>query len=251
MSQIFDATESDFQTTVVERSKELPVLVDFWAAWCAPCRTLGPMLEQAVTNTTGKVLLAKVDVDANQSLARDYGIRGIPAVKAFRGRHVVDEFVGALPQAAVEQFVERFVPSEADELVAAGDESSLRRALELEPRRSDAATALARMLLECGDAEGALELVEPLVGDFIAEGLAARARLELSPADSNGNVRLALDALSRNDTENALKHLLSAFGDSGEEERGLIRKAMVGVFTELGVDHPLVSTYRKRLATAL
>jgi putative thioredoxin len=236
---------------VIERSKELPIVVDFWAAWCAPCRTLGPILEQTVTNTKGKVLLAKVDVDANRSLARDYGIRGIPAVKAFRGGHVVDEFVGALPQAAVEQFIERLVPSEADKLVAAGDESSLRRALELEPRRADAATALARVLLERGDAEGALELVEPLVGDFIAEGLTARARLELSPADSNGNIRLALDALSRNDSENALERLLSAFGDSGEEERELIRKAMVGVFTELGVDHPLVSTYRKRLATAL
>jgi putative thioredoxin len=251
MHQIFDATEADFQTTVVERSKDLPVVVDFWAAWCGPCRTLTPLLEQAVAKMGDKVVLAKVDVDDNQSLARDHGVRGIPAVKAFRGGHVVDEFVGTLPVAAVEQFVHRLVPSEADELVAAGDESSLRRVLELEPRRADAATALARMLLERGDTQGALELVEPIVGDFVADGLAARARLELLSADSDGKIRVALDALSRNDAERALDHLLSAFGDSEEEERELIRKAMVGVFTELGADHPLVSAYRKRLATAL
>jgi putative thioredoxin len=246
----FDVTEADFQTRVVERSRELPVLVDFWAAWCGPCRVLGPVLEQAVGNTQGKVELAKVDVDSNQRLAQAYGVRGIPAVKAFRDGAVVDEFVGSLPQVQVEQFVDKLLPSEADGLVAVGDEASLRRALELEPRRADAAAALARLLLERGDAEAALELVEPLEGDFVAEGLAARARLTLK-AEPDGDLGSALDALVRGDAEAGLERLMTAFDHSDPGTRELVRKTMVGVFAELGAGDPLSTTYRKRLATKL
>ncbi len=129
----FDVTESDFQARVIERSREVPVVVDFWAEWCGPCRVLGPALEQAVAKRDGDLELAKVDVDHNQSLAASFGIRGIPAVKAFRDGQVVDEFTGAIPPAQIEQFLARIVPSPADKLAAADDEESLRKALELEP----------------------------------------------------------------------------------------------------------------------
>jgi putative thioredoxin len=211
---------------------------------------LGPVLEQAVGDTHGKLELAKVDVDSNQRLARTYGVRGIPAVKAFRGGEVVDEFVGALPQVAVEQFVGRLLPSEADGLVGAGDEASLRRALELEPRRTDATAALARIFLERGDAEAALELVEPLEGDFVAEGLAARAQLMLS-GESDEDLGSALDALARGDVGAGLERLMEIFEGSDSETRELVRQAMVGVFAELGADDPVATTYRRRLATKL
>jgi putative thioredoxin len=247
-----DVTDADFEREVVERSRELPVVVDFWAEWCGPCRVLGPSLEQAVSSRDGKVVLAKVDVDSNPALSERYGIRGIPAVKAFRDGAVVDEFVGALPAAAVEQFVDKLVPSEAEALVAEGDEQSLRRALQLEPGRADAASALAELLLERGDAEGALALVEPIEGDFAAEGVAARARLELSDVGERPpELTAGLESLAAGDLEQALEQLASVVEQADEETRELIRRLMVGIFTELGADHPLSTTYRRRLAAAL
>ena len=183
-AMVFDVADStDFDTRVIERSRELPVVVDFWAEWCAPCRALTPALEAAAGKREGKVELAKVDTDANQDLAVRYGIQGIPAVKAFRDGQVADEFTGALPPPEVERFFDRIVPSEADELAqrgeAEGDEAALRRALELEPNHPAARRALGRVLVARGDHEEALELLERLAGDFIADGLAARARLML------------------------------------------------------------------------
>src|SRR5436190_1450565 len=137
-----DVTEATFQEQVLDRSAELPVVVDFWAEWCGPCRTLSPALERAAEARAGKVELAKLDTDSNQTLAGTFGIRGIPAVKAFRDGKVVDEFTGALPPPRVEEFFDRLVPSEADELAARGaadkDEQALRRALELDPRHAQA-----------------------------------------------------------------------------------------------------------------
>jgi len=123
---IADVSEVDFEARVIARSRELPVVVDFWAEWCGPCRTLGPALESAVSDRGGAVELAKVDVDSNQQLAARYGIRGIPAVKAFRDGEVVEEFVGARPRAGVEQFLDLLVPSEAEQLVAASEDPERR-----------------------------------------------------------------------------------------------------------------------------
>ncbi|MEA2378536.1 MAG: putative thioredoxin, partial [Thermoleophilaceae bacterium] len=186
MAEPIEVTDADFEQRVLERSAEVPVLVDFWADWCQPCHMLAPVIERAVDAHPGKVELAKLDTDANQSTAARYGVRGLPTVKAFVNGEVVDEFTGAQPPAVVERFVDNLVPSEADELVGGGDEESLRRALEVDPNHAVARRELARQLLRRGETDEALSLLEGVAGDFVAEGLAARARLaddeELAPA---------------------------------------------------------------------
>jgi putative thioredoxin len=250
-----DVTESQFQSAVIQRSRDVPVVVDFWAEWCGPCRVLTPTLERVAEPLKGKVDLVKVDTDGNPGLARAYGIQGIPAVKAFRNGQVVDEFVGAQPAPAVERFFAKLVPSEADQLVAAGDEASLRRALELEPGRADAATPLGRVLLERGDLQGALDVLSPVKGDFAAEGLAAQARLRLSHGSRDGAIVEGLDALAAGNHEQGLERLVTALegavGEDGEELRDQIRRVIVGTFNELGTDHPLSREYRRKLASAL
>src|SRR5215213_9868912 len=144
---IRDVTEATFEQDVLQRSHEVPVVVDFWADWCGPCKALSPALEAAASSREGKIELVKVDVDSNQQLAALYRVQGIPSVKVFRDGDVVDEFTGALPAAKVEAFFDRFVISRADELLTAGDELSLREASELEPRRPDIAVALANARL--------------------------------------------------------------------------------------------------------
>ena len=175
-------TEADFQNAVIDRSREVPVVVDFWAEWCGPCRALTPALERAAGEREGKVELVKVDVDGNPGLAQAYGVQGIPAVKAFKDGEVVDEFVGAQPAPVVEKFMDRLVPSEADALVSEGDEDSLRRALELEPGRADAAVSLAHTLMDRGEydeaAQGAGERQRRLRGRRpVGAGRSASARI--------------------------------------------------------------------------
>ena len=243
-----DVTDSTFESAVIERSRTLPVVVDFWAEWCGPCRQLGPVIERGVAERAGQVELAKIDVDANPQVARAFAIQSIPAVKAFRDGRVVAEFVGAQPPAAVNSFLDSLLPSETDGLVAQGDEESLRRAVELEPSRADAAVPLARILLGRGDADGALALLKEVPGSFAADGLAARITLERrEPALELGDAFAALDA---GDQEKALDLLIGAL-PSADGAKDDIRRVVVGILDELGVDSQLARDSRRRLASAL
>ena len=241
---VFDVDEADFEARVLERSRELPVVVDFWADWCGPCKQLTPVLERAATARAGKVELAKVDVDQNRRLQAAFQIQSIPAVKAFRDGRVAAEFAGALPPAEVERFFDALVPSEADELAGTGEEADLRRALELDPGHAAARRELGRLLLRRGDTEEAVELLEGAAGDFVADGLLARARLDgLDPAFA------AWDA---GDHGAALEELQEALrSEPDAERRDLIRRVMVALFTELGPEHPLAREHRRRLSAAL
>ncbi len=243
-----DVTDSTFESAVIERSRVVPVVVDFWAEWCGPCRQLGPVLERAVAAREGKVELAKIDVDANPQVARAFAIQSIPAVKAFRDGQMVAEFVGAQPPAAVESFLDSLLPSEADELVARGDEESLRRAVELEPSRAEAAVPLARLLHGRGDRDGALAILRQVPGSFAADGLAAR--IELESADPTEDLRDAFAALDAGDQERALDLLIGAL-PSADGAKDDIRRVVVGILDELGVENPLARDSRRRLASAL
>jgi putative thioredoxin len=245
---IFDADDTTFREAVLERSATVPVVVDFWAEWCGPCRQLTPALESAAGAREGRIDLAKVDVDANPLLSQTYRVQGIPAVKAFREGKVASEFTGAVPPAQVERFFDALVPSEADELSGSDDETSLRRALELDPRQATAAGKLARLLLARGETDLALATVEPFPHDFVAAGLAARARLS-----QNGHgLENAFAAWDRGDHATALEDLQTAFAAAQEgDDRDAIRQTMVAIFTELGPDDPLAREHRRRLSAAI
>jgi putative thioredoxin len=243
---VIDVTEATFEQEVVERSRTTPVVVDFWAEWCGPCRTLTPILEKAAGAREGDVVLAKVDTDANPQLSATFQIQGIPAVKAFKDGQVVDQFVGVQPPPAVERFFDGLVPSEADRLAEAGDEASLRRALELQPGRADASVALGGLLHRRGEEDAALEILDAVPHSFAAEGLASRIRLEREdPALAE-----AFKALDDGDTQRGLDLLLEAL-PSADARKDDIRRVVVGVLDELGVEHPLSRETRRRLASAL
>ena len=241
---IFDVDEAQFEQRVLERSRSLPVVVDFWADWCGPCKQLTPALERAASARSGRVELAKLDVDANQPLAAAFRIQGIPAVKAFRDGRVAAEFTGAIPPAEVERFFDSLLPSEADVLVDSGDEAALRRALDLDPGHAVARRELGRILLRRGETEEAIELLEGARGDFVADGLAARARLS-----GEEDLAAAFEAWDAGDASGALERLQDALPD--RERQDLIRRVMVAIFTELGADHPLAREHRRRLSASL
>jgi len=242
-----DVTESNFAEAVLDRSHSLPVVVDFWADWCAPCRQLGPVLEREASKRSGKLELVKLDVDANPTVSRSYGIQGIPAVKAFRKGRVVAEFVGAQPAPAVERFLDSLLPSEAELLAQTADEESLRAALELDPGHADAAVKLARILLGRGQDQEALEVLENVHGSFAAHGLAARIRLERSGVP---DLSRAFGAIDAGDNEQALDVLIESI-TRGPNSRDEIRLVVVGILDELGLDHPLATMSRRRLASAI
>lgn len=233
-----EVTDATFEREVVARSAEVPVVVDLWAEWCGPCRTLGPILERVVAATDGRVALAKIDVDANPRAAASFAVQSIPAVFALRDGQVVDSFVGALPEPAVTAFVDRLAPpaTEADRLVAAGDEASLRRALELEPGHVAGALALAGIVAARGEADEALALLARLPETAEVRRAVAHVRVGAQPgAESPGA-----------DVESRLDELLDRVRSDDEA-----RQAFVDLLEVLGPDDPRTAGYRRALASRL
>ena len=235
-----DVTDATFEQEVLLRSSEVPVVVDLWAPWCGPCTTLGPMLEKAVAETGGAVELAKVNVDENPGIAQAFQVQSIPAVFALRDGQVVDQFIGALPEAQVTAFVQRLAPapSEADTLVAAGDEASLRQALELEPDHAGATEALARLLIDRGEAAEALALLARLPETESGRALAAEARLL--------EVGVDLSRSGREEIEAKLDGLLDRVRDDDTA-----RQEFVDLLEALGAENPRTNEYRRALAARL
>ncbi|HEX2047123.1 MAG TPA: tetratricopeptide repeat protein [Acidimicrobiales bacterium] len=233
---MIDVTDATFQRDVLERSAQVPVVVDLWAEWCGPCRTLGPILQRVVAETGGKVELAKVDVDANPNVSAAFQVQSIPAVYAISGGKVVDSFIGALPEPAVREFVNRLAPaqSEADRLAAQGDEASLRRALELEPDHPRAVVALAELLVEGGEGEEALALLARVPETAESRRVAALARL-----GSNG-------ATEAPDVDARLQRLLERVKDDEAA-----RREYVDLLEMLGTDDPRTTHYRRALASRI
>jgi putative thioredoxin len=268
---LFDVEETDFASRVLERSAEVPIVVDFWAEWCGPCRTLGPMLEQAVTRREGAVELAKVDVDRNQGLAQRYRVQGIPTVLGIRDGQVAAQFTGAVSAAQLETFLDDLVPTEADEAVARARSlppeqarEQLRQALELDPNHREAAIGLAELVVT-DDPEQALELIRPHRPDPAAEAVATRAQLASGSGGDIARLRAAVEeGRADGDTHLDLGRALAADGaypeaiealldavELGGDVREPAREQLVALFNVLGEDDEHVRSARPRLARAL
>jgi putative thioredoxin len=268
---VFDVDEADFQAAVLDRSHEVPVVVDFWAGWCGPCRTLGPMLEQAVAARGGEVVLAKVDVDENPALAQAFRVQGIPQVLGFRDGKLSSQFTGVVPAPQLAAFLDELTPSEADRAVVRartldGDaqEIELRRALELDPAHREAAVALGGLLAD-RDPDGAITLVTPHRPDAAAEAVVTRAELARGGGgdiealqaraqrdDAGGDALLDLGRAlaARGQYDEAIERLLAAV-ELGGETRGPAREQLVALFGVLGDGDDRVRAARPRLARAL
>lgn len=242
MSAPTDVTDATFEVDVLDRSTEATVVVDLWAAWCGPCRTLGPILEKVVDETPG-VELVKIDVDSNPRSSSTFQVQSIPAVYAIRDRKVVDSFIGALPEPAVRQWVAGLnpPPTEAELLVAKGDESSLRQALELEPANERAVLALASLLVteptDPGRREEALGLLAKVPESAETRHIAAQARLggEANEATAGAD-----------DLGPKLDALLERVRDDDAA-----RQEFVDLLEILGPDDPRTAQYRKALTARL
>lgn len=272
---IVNVDEGSFQIEVLERSHEVPVVVDFWAPWCGPCQVLGPLLERLAIEAGGTFRLAKVNVDENPNLSIRYGVRGIPAVKAFVGGEVSGEFVGAQPQAAVRRFIERLVPNPAEQAVAEARsllatrhwseaETSFRLVSEKDETNAPAALGLLEALLMQGKGDEALEVLgdfppstewakaeqlRPL-SEFLAESQSADAMDdETSPLQAS--LHQAGRLIARGNLAGAMDGLIDILRHDKNYQNGLPRKILLGIFVLLGDDDPLTREYRDELASVL
>jgi putative thioredoxin len=230
-----DVTDETFETEVLDKSQEVPVVIDLWAEWCGPCKTLGPILEKVVDATGGKVVLAKVDIESNPALHQAFKVQSIPAVYAIKDGAVVDGFMGAYPEQAVQQFVDALLPSEEQEavtdLIAAGDEASLRLALSMDPSNEDAIVALAEMLVAGDSAEEALALLARIPESDRTRKVAASARVGPAPDDDYDEKLVALLARVKDDDD--------------------ARQQYIDLLELMGTDDPRTSEYRRRLTARL
>jgi putative thioredoxin len=270
---IIDVSEGNFDYEVLAFSQAVPVVVDFWAEWCGPCRMLGPLLERLAAEADGDFRLAKVNVDENPNLARQYGIRGIPAVKAFRDGKVVAEFTGAQPEPKVREFLRLLVPSGADLLLEKANsllaeerwaeaEECFRKILEEEPANPAALLGLAKSLLAQGQGEASLEILKgfPSSREYAsAEKLLTMAealvRSKTSAASSDDPLEAAynqaLRLVGRGNLEAAMDGLLDILRQDKRYRDGEPRKVMLSLFELLGEEHPLTHPYRAELAQVL
>ena len=230
-----DVTDANFQTEVIDKSTEVPVVVDLWAPWCGPCKTLGPIIEKVVDETGGKVVLVKVNVDENPGLSQAFKVQSIPAVYAVKDGAVVDGFMGSYPEHAVKEFVDALLPSQEElavsELIAAGDEGSLRLALSMEPANEDAIVALAELLIANGGNDEALALLERIPPSDRTRHVAALARVGDAPAD---------------DYDEQLTALLSQVKTDDDA-----RQKYVDLLELMGPHDPRTAEYRRKLTSHL
>ena len=230
-----DVTDATFKTEVIERSEQVAVVVDLWAPWCGPCRTLGPILEKVIGATDGKVVLAKVNTDENPAVSQAFQVQSIPAVYAPRNGQVVDGFVGAYPEHAVQEFVDRLLPSEQEQqlaaLLAEGTEGSYRAVLQIEPGNEDAIVGLAELLVAKGDTDEALSLLSRIPETERTRHIAAAARTHTAPDD---------------DYDQVLAGLLEKV--AGDDEA---RQQFVDILELMGPNDPRTAGYRKQLTAKL
>ena len=236
-----DVTDATFETDVLAQSEKVAVIVDLWAPWCGPCRSLGPIIEKVVDETNGKAVLVKINVDENPQASAAFRVQSIPAVYALRDRQVVNGFIGAQGEDAVRQFVASVLPSATDEkiasLIAAGDEASLRAALELDPGNESAIIALSELLVGVGKSDEALALLERIPETAETRRVAALARVG-DELQSNGQVGADVTA--------KLDSLLERVKDDEHA-----RQEFVDLLELLGPDDPRTGQYRRALTSRL
>ncbi len=280
---INDIDQNSFTSEVLEKSREVPVLVDFWADWCAPCQALAPVLYKLVDEYQGKFLLAKVDTDKYQALAGQYGVRGLPTVKVFKDGEIVDEFTGAQPESFIREIIERHIEHESDlikqQAIAALQSGDTQKALELmqqavatEPEKHELKIDLAKVLLAAGDAieaENTLKALPALLREETeVKGMLAQLefarlaaaepdveKLERTVNDEPENVmaryQLSAHKILSGDYEAALENLFEIVRRDRKFEDDAGRKAMLAVFDMLGGSGELVSRYRSKLFNVL